>query len=110
VEGCIVQLQPDRWYDMSLLLLDEPGSAPLSALTQPTELPAGWLERMEAATPADHPQRWAGLQLTTGQVAAETLQVPASAWHEAVAGVTRRELLLSAARSLAHRHRARRSC
>ena len=60
---------------MTLLLLDDPGAGALSVFTQPTELPEAWIQRMEASTPTDHPQRWAGLQLTTGQVATETLQV-----------------------------------
>ncbi|XP_037080908.1 protein PRRC1-like isoform X3 [Pollicipes pollicipes] len=105
LEGFIVQLQPERWYEMTLLLLDDPVASALSVFTQPTELPDQWVQRMETATPAGHPQRWAGLQLAIGQVAAEQLQVAPSAWHETVVGLTRRELLLSAARALAHQYR-----
>ncbi|XP_043197865.1 protein PRRC1-like isoform X2 [Amphibalanus amphitrite] len=107
-EGFIVQLQPERWFDMTLLLLDEPAGSALSVFTQPTEVPEAWVQRMEGSTPPDHPQRWAGLQLTVGQVASETLQVAPSAWHEVTCGLTRRELLLPAARSLAHQFRTRR--
>lgn len=58
-------------------------------------------------TPADYPRRSSGFAVTTGQAVAECLGVSPDEWHLHVAGVSRRDLIAAAARSLAFVYKQR---
>ncbi|XP_059059638.1 protein PRRC1-like isoform X2 [Achroia grisella] len=102
IEGFLQEAQPDRWYELSLLLLSQPSlGIELQLQSQGTPVPAAALAALAAATPEDYPHKQTGYSVTIGSVMAASLQVPHTQWQEAATGVSRRELLVLAARSLA---------
>uniref|UniRef100_A0A6A7FTG4 Protein PRRC1-like isoform X2 n=1 Tax=Hirondellea gigas TaxID=1518452 RepID=A0A6A7FTG4_9CRUS len=108
VENCIAQLTPDCWYDIGVLLLDDPyHDIIMQITTQSTPIPEEWVAEARARTPADYHASSSGLAVTIGQVAASKLLVHHGLWHEAWCGVSRREMLHTAARSLATLYRAK---
>lgn len=108
VENCVAELTPGSWYDIGVLLLDDPyHDVILQTFTQSTSIPLEWVEALRAGTPPDYPESGTGFAITIGQVAASKLQVERSAWQEAWCGVSRRDMLHSAARSLASLYRAK---
>ncbi|XP_026763179.1 protein PRRC1-like [Galleria mellonella] len=102
IEGFLQETQPDRWYELSLLVLSQPSlGIELQLQSQGTPVPAAALAALAAATPADYAHAQTGYSVTIGSVMAASLQVPHTQWQEAATGVSRRELLVLAARSLA---------
>ncbi|KAK7792707.1 hypothetical protein R5R35_007522 [Gryllus longicercus] len=102
VENFLLEISPDKWFDIGLLLLSDPGQAlELSTFTQGTPVPAPIVALAREATPADYPLKASGLATTVGSLMGQNLQVPPSQWHEALTGVPRREMVLIAARALA---------
>lgn len=109
VEGFIVELFPDRWYEMSCLILQDPANrVDLQTFSQPTPIPAEFILRAQDRTPSDYPLRWAGLAVSIGQIVEESLpHVGHSDWQVALTGVSRRESLTLAARTLAFMYKQR---
>lgn len=99
VESYIYEAIADRWFEVSLLVLCQPSlGVELQLASQAVPVPSAAVAAAHAATnPHDH----TGLAVTIGSIMADSLQVPHNQWHEATTGVSRRELLLLAARSLA---------
>ena len=56
---------------------------------------------LKAETGENYPKRWSGFSATLGSEMEKQLNVPKEKWTEAVAGVSRRDILLLAAKSLA---------
>lgn len=94
---------------MSCLLFQDPKHRiELQTFSQPTPIPAEYILKAQDATPSDYPQRWAGLKVTIGQVIEESNpHIGHSDWHTAIAGISRRESLFLAAKSLAFMYKER---
>ncbi|XP_033750511.1 protein PRRC1-like isoform X2 [Pecten maximus] len=109
VEGFIVEMLPDRWYEISCLLLQDPSQhIELQMFSQPTPIPAEYILKAQDATPSDYPQRWSGLKVTIGQVIEQSQpHIGHADWQNALVGVSRRESLLMAAKSLAYMYKER---
>lgn len=109
VEGFIIEMLPDRWYEMSCLVLQDPvHRIDLQSFSQPSPIPAEYILKAQDRTPADYPLRWLGLAVTIGQVIEEALpHIGHSDWQNAIVGVSRRESLLLAAKSLAYMYKQR---
>ncbi|KAF4530118.1 hypothetical protein B566_EDAN001375 [Ephemera danica] len=91
-----------QWFDLGVLILDDPvRKISLQTFTQLTPVPARVIERAQVDTASDYPLRWSGLAVPIGKLMAEHLQVTPGEWHFALTGVSRREMLLQAAKSLA---------
>ncbi|KAJ9573833.1 hypothetical protein L9F63_008785, partial [Diploptera punctata] len=102
VENFIVEVGEDRWYDLGVLLLKDPGrEINLQTFTQLTPVPAPVVALAQEDTPNDYPLRWSGLSVTIGSLMARNLQVHHSEWHQGLTGVPRRDMLLIAAKVLA---------
>ncbi|XP_041984433.1 protein PRRC1-like [Aricia agestis] len=102
IESYIQEAVTDRWFEQSLLLLSQPSlGIELQLVSQATPLPAAAAAAARAATPSDYAHAQTGYGVTVGSVMADSLQVPHTQWQEATCGVSRRELLLLAARSIA---------
>lgn len=108
VENFIVELHSDCWFDLGLLLLDDPGEdILLQTYTQVTPVPPDFVNQARTATPEDYPFKESGFAVTVGQIASQNLQVHHSMWQEALTGVSRREALVLAGRTLAGLYRTR---
>lgn len=109
VEGFIIEMLPDRWYEMSCLVLQDPmHRIDLQTFSQPSPIPAEYILKAQDRTPADYPLRWLGLAVTIGQVIEETLpHIGHADWQNGIVGVSRRESLLLAAKSLAYMYKQR---
>lgn len=108
VENFIVELHSDCWFDLGLLLLDDPGEdILLQTYTQVTPVPPDFVNQARTATPEDYPFKESGFAVTVGQIASQNLQVHHSMWQEGLTGVSRREALLLAGRTLAGLYRSR---
>lgn len=109
VEGFIVELLPDRWYEMSCLILQDPANRiELRTFSQPTPIPAEFILQAQDKTPSDYPLRWAGLAVSIGQIVEESMpHIGRSDWQGALTGVNRRESLTMAAKTLAYMYQQR---
>lgn len=109
VEGFIVEMLPDRWYEISCLLLQDPTQhIDLQMFSQPTPIPAEYILKAQDATPSDYPQRWSGLKVTIGQVIEQSQpHIGHADWQNNLVGVSRRESLLLAAKALAYMYKER---
>lgn len=107
IEGFIVELFPDKWYEMSCLLLRDPvHQISLQTCSQPTFIPARYVMAAQDATPADYPLRWSGLSATIGQVIEkEQPHIGRADWQKVMSGVSRQDSLYMAAISLAHMYK-----
>ncbi|XP_063626718.1 protein PRRC1-like [Cydia splendana] len=102
VEGFLHEAVADRWYAIDLLVLSQPSlGIELQLQSQGCPVPAAAVAAARASTPEDYAHIQTGFSVTVPSVMADSLQVPHTQWHEASTGVSRRELLLLAARSLA---------
>ncbi|KAL4702487.1 hypothetical protein ACJJTC_014630 [Scirpophaga incertulas] len=102
IEGFLQETVSDRWFDFSLLVLSQPSlGIELQLQSQGTEVPAAAVAAARAATGAQYAHAQTGYSVTIGSIMAASLQVHHTQWQEASTGVSRREILLLAARSLA---------
>ncbi|XP_045486497.1 protein PRRC1 [Pieris rapae] len=102
IESFVVEVMPDRWYDIALLVLSQPSlGIELQVQSQGTPVPSPAVLAAREATPKDYAHAQTGYSTTVGSIMATNLQVPHTHWQEAATGVSRRELLLLASRSLA---------
>ncbi|KAL8577879.1 hypothetical protein ACOMHN_018684 [Nucella lapillus] len=104
IEGFIVELFPDKWYEMSCLLLRDPvHQITLQTCSQPTFVPARYVMTAQDLTPSDYPLRWSGLSATIGQVIEkEQPHIGRADWQKVMSGVSRQDSLHLAALTLAH--------
>ncbi|GAB1611087.1 protein PRRC1-A-like [Argonauta hians] len=104
IEGFIVELQTDSWFEMSCLLLQDPThDITVSTYSQPTPIPTPYVLTAKDRTPSDYPLRWSGLAVTIGQVVEEAQpHIGRSNWQLALAGVSRYQSLSLAAQVLAY--------
>lgn len=104
IEGFIVELQVDGWFEMSCLHLQDPAhNITVTTYSQPTPIPTSYILTAQDRTPSDYPLRWSGLAVTIGQVVEEAQpHIGRSNWQLALAGVSRYQSLSLAAQVLAY--------
>ena len=74
---------------------------------QAVPVPAEYVMAAQDETPSDYTLRWSGLAVTVGQIIERQLpHVNHADWHAAFCGVSRKDIILSAARVLAGLYKA----
>ncbi|XP_013417418.1 protein PRRC1 [Lingula anatina] len=103
VENFIVEMLPDKWFDVGCILLRDPGhQIDLQTFTQATPVPVDLVLEAQDLTPADYNLRWSGLSVTVGElINRKNPQISHSDWHVQYCGISRRELVYKAAKSIA---------
>ncbi|KAL0149763.1 hypothetical protein M9458_054953 [Cirrhinus mrigala] len=95
VENFIAELFPDKWFDIGCLILDDPGNGiHIEAFTQATPVALEHVQQAQALTPPDYNLRWSGLLRNVPHVSRTD-------WHQAFTGMSRRQMIYSAAKALA---------
>ncbi|XP_059176985.1 protein PRRC1-A-like [Physella acuta] len=107
IEGFIVEILPERWFEMSCLLLkDFSHGIELQTFSQPTLIPTEFVLTAQEKTPTDYPLRWAGYSVTIGEVIeAAQPHIGHADWQMVLSGVSRRQSLLLAAQSLCYMYK-----
>lgn len=102
LENFLVELYPEHWFDLGLMVLDEPEqNIFIETFTQMTPVPASVAVTLSSETPKDYPCLDTGFSVTVGQIMATNLGVPHTDWHKNYAGVTRQEMVYLTAKTLA---------
>lgn len=103
VENFIAELFPDKWFDIGCLILEDPGlGVHLEVFTQATPLTLDSVHQAQSLTPPDYSLRWSGLLVTVGEVLERSMpNVSHADWHRSVTGMSRRQMIQSAAKALA---------
>lgn len=103
VENFIAELFPDKWFDIGCLILEDPGrSIRIEVFTQATPLALSHIQQAQSLTPPDYSLRWSGLIVTVGEVLERSLpNINRTDWHQAMTGMTQRQMIQSAAKALA---------
>lgn len=109
LEGFIIETIPDRWFEMTCLILRDPTHrVELQTFSQPTPIPTEYILKAQDSTTSDYPLRWSGLAKSIGQVIEETHpHIGHTDWHNSLTGVSRRESLCLAAKTLAFMYKER---
>ncbi|KAK1174477.1 protein PRRC1-like isoform X1 [Acipenser oxyrinchus oxyrinchus] len=109
VENFIAELSPDKWFDIGCLILEDPTHGiHIESFTQATPVPLEYVQQAETLTPIDYSLRWSGLMVTVGEVMERNLpHVSKTDWHVMFTGMSRRQMIYSAAKALAgmYKHR-----
>ncbi|XP_010564368.1 protein PRRC1 [Haliaeetus albicilla] len=103
VENFIEELLPDKWFDIGCLIIEDPvHGIHLEAFTQATPVPLQYVQQAKSLTPQDYNLRWSGLLVTVGEVLEKNiLNVNRTDWHMVFTGMSRRQMIYSAAKALA---------
>ncbi|XP_022067259.1 LOW QUALITY PROTEIN: protein PRRC1 [Acanthochromis polyacanthus] len=103
LENFIAELFPDKWFDIGCLILEDPGhSIRIELFTQATPLALDHIQQAQSLTPPDYSLRWSGLIVTVGEVLERNLpNINKTDWHQAMTGMTQRQMIHSAAKALA---------
>uniref|UniRef100_A0A6B2E6J8 Non-canonical purine NTP phosphatase/PRRC1 domain-containing protein n=1 Tax=Phlebotomus kandelakii TaxID=1109342 RepID=A0A6B2E6J8_9DIPT len=102
VENFTVEAFPDQWFDAGLLLLTDPHrNLTLKTITQMTAIPLSVIATIREDTPKEYQFQDTGFAVTVGQVMANNLGVHHTEWHRFYTGVSRSDMILNAAKSLA---------
>lgn len=102
VENFTVEAFPDQWFDAGLLLLTDPRrNLTLKTVTQMTAIPLSVITAIREDTPKEYQFQDTGFAVTIGQVMANNLGVHHAEWHKCYTGISRSDMILSAAKSLA---------
>uniref|UniRef100_A0A8C5PHJ8 Proline rich coiled-coil 1 n=1 Tax=Leptobrachium leishanense TaxID=445787 RepID=A0A8C5PHJ8_9ANUR len=109
VENFIAELLPDRWFDIGCVILDDPvHGIRLETFTQATPIPLEYVQEAQNLTQPDYNFRWSGLSVTVGEVLERNIaQVSRTDWHVAFTGMSRRQMIFSAAKALAGMYKQR---
>ncbi|KAM4706401.1 protein PRRC1 isoform 1-T2 [Discoglossus pictus] len=109
VENFIAELLPDKWFDIGCVIVDDPvHGIRLEAFTQATPVPYDYVQQAQNLTPQDYNLRWSGLSVTVGEVVERNVpQVSRTDWHVAFTGMSRRQMIYSAAKALAGMYKQR---
>ncbi|NXS00098.1 PRRC1 protein, partial [Oxylabes madagascariensis] len=103
VENFIEELLPDKWFDIGCLIIEDPiHGIHLEAFTQATPVPLQYVQQAKSLTPQDYSLRWSGLLVTVGEVLEKSVvNVNRTDWHAVFTGMSRRQMIYSAAKALA---------
>ncbi|XP_064356606.1 protein PRRC1 isoform X4 [Dromaius novaehollandiae] len=109
VENFIEELLPDKWFDIGCLIIEDPvHGIHLEAFTQATPVPLQYVQQAQSLTPQDYNLRWSGLLVTVGEVLEKNLlNVNRTDWHMVFTGMSRRQMIYSAAKALAGMYKQR---
>nr|KAF6490717.1 proline rich coiled-coil 1 [Molossus molossus] len=109
VENFIAELLPDKWFDIGCLIVEDPAHGiHLEAFTQATPLPLEFVQQAQSLTPQDYNLRWSGLLVTVGEVLEKSLvNVSRTDWHLTFTGMSRRQMIYSAAKAVAGMYKKR---
>ncbi|XP_010625509.1 protein PRRC1 isoform X1 [Fukomys damarensis] len=109
VENFIAELLPDKWFDIGCLVVEDPvHGIRLETFTQATPVPLEFVQQAQSLTPQDYNLRWSGLLVTVGEVLEKSvLNVNRTDWHAAFTGMSRRQMIYSAAKAIAGMYRQR---
>lgn len=107
VENFINEQFPDQWFDIGCLLLDDPvNSIEIKVFTAAVPVESDIIQDMHDSTPENYDLSWSGLSLTVGEAIRKKISwINPSDWHKILAGTSRRELICSAATTLAELYR-----
>ncbi|KAF5302987.1 hypothetical protein FQA39_LY19049 [Lamprigera yunnana] len=102
IENFLLEVGEDTWYDLGVLILKDPlRQITLQTFTQMTPVPTALVSLAQEDTPSDYPFKWSGYSITIGSLMAKNLGVSRTEWHQALTGVSRRDIILLAAKTLA---------
>ncbi|XP_066271954.1 protein PRRC1-A-like [Branchiostoma lanceolatum] len=109
VENFIAELLPDKWFDIGCVVLQDPlNGVALETFTQATPVPPEAVTRAQDETPPDYNLRWSGLAVTCGEAIERTTPgVHHADWHRAFTGMSRQDMIFSAAVALAGMYKQR---
>ncbi|XP_016073302.1 PREDICTED: protein PRRC1 [Miniopterus natalensis] len=109
VENFIAELLPDKWFDIGCLIVEDPvHGIRLETFTQATPVPLEFVQQAQSLTPQDYNLRWSGLLVTVGEVLEKSLvNVSRTDWHMAFTGMSRRQMIYSAAKAIAGMYKQR---
>ncbi|XP_063820317.1 protein PRRC1 isoform X2 [Pseudophryne corroboree] len=109
VENFLAELLPDKWFDIGCVIIDDPmHGIRLENFTQATPVPLEYVQQAQNLTPQDYNLRWSGLSVTVGEVLERNLpHVSRTDWHVAFTGMSRRQMIYSAAKALAGMYKQR---
>ncbi|XP_078586837.1 protein PRRC1-like [Branchiostoma floridae x Branchiostoma japonicum] len=109
VENFIAELLPDKWFDIGCVVLQDPlNGVTLEMFTQATPVPPEAVTRAQDETPPDYNLRWSGLAVTCGEAIERTVPgVHHADWHRAFTGMSRQDMIFSAAVALAGMYKQR---
>ena len=80
----------------------------LSTFTQATPVPSEYVLQAQDQTPSDYNLRWSGLSVTVGQViSSSNPHINHADWHKDFTGVSRKDMIYLAAKSLAGMYKQR---
>lgn len=89
-----------------LYLQDQNSGLNLQVYTEAIPVSSQYVAIAKDQTPADYPLGWSGYAVTIGQIMGPALGVPHSLWHQALTGVSRRDILFIAAKTIAGLYRS----
>ena len=102
VENFLLEIGEDKWYDLGVIILSDPkNNVNLQTFTQMTPVPSQIVTTARDETPQDYPLKQSGFSITIGSLMGTNLQVSHNEWHHALTGVSRRDIILLAAQTLA---------
>ncbi|XP_053705131.1 protein PRRC1 [Synchiropus splendidus] len=103
LENFLAELFPDKWFDICCLILEDPvHSIHIEVFTQATPVALEYVQQAQSLTPPDYSLRWSGLIVTVGEVLERCLpNINRTQWHQAMTGMTQRQMIQTAAKSLA---------
>uniref|UniRef100_A0A8C0QF92 Protein PRRC1 n=2 Tax=Canis lupus familiaris TaxID=9615 RepID=A0A8C0QF92_CANLF len=109
VENFIAELLPDKWFDIGCLIVEDPvHGIHLETFTQATPVPLEFVQQAQNLTPQDYSLRWSGLLVTVGEVLEKSLlNVTRTDWHMTFTGMSRRQMIYSAAKAIAGMYKQR---
>ncbi|XP_040478451.1 protein PRRC1 [Ursus maritimus] len=109
VENFIAELLPDKWFDIGCLIVEDPvHGIHLETFTQATPVPLEFVQQAQSLTPQDYSLRWSGLLVTVGEVLEKSLvNVTRTDWHLTFTGMSRRQMIYSAAKAVAGMYKQR---
>ncbi|XP_032707849.1 protein PRRC1 [Lontra canadensis] len=109
VENFIAELLPDKWFDIGCLIVEDPvHGIHLETFTQATPVPLECVQQAQSLTPQDYSLRWSGLLVTVGEVLEKSLvNVTRTDWHLTFTGMSRRQMIYSAAKAIAGMYKQR---
>ncbi|KAI1905146.1 hypothetical protein AGOR_G00013130 [Albula goreensis] len=109
VENFIAELFPDKWFDIGCLILEDPvNGIRIETFTQATPVALEHVQQAQSLTPPDYSLRWSGLLVTVGEVLERNLpHVSRTDWHQVFTGMSRRQMIYSAAKALAGMYKQR---
>ncbi|XP_054158458.1 protein PRRC1-like isoform X2 [Oppia nitens] len=108
VESFIVDVLPDKWYEMACLVLEDPVMAiNLEVFTQLTPIPNECINQLRFETPIDYAFRSSGYSLTVGAVMSQKLNVQPEEWHESWIGIPRKDIIQQSVTAIAHIYKNR---